>query len=264
MSAKHKPGSLAAAYAGIGVRLERLEKENADLRAALQAQQGSCNECGKKQADGWALYCVGCGSLAQQGEPLAWGALNMNGRIVYQNESRANVEMNQRYIKTPTRVVGLVAQQGEATLCAYPNCACIGGTTSTCAKQQGEAKAPAHEIEGLGRITNEDDGYLTLQFKDEDAAQAFMQQYKPTVDVRDMPELREDASATLSDAFKEQFNKLLLESGNAHFECGEWDNNESHDQTYDVVLVKSDAADLALREFVFGAITIHGEPNAKP
>lgn len=35
--------------------------------AALKAQQGSCDECGKKQADGWALYCVECGALAQQG-----------------------------------------------------------------------------------------------------------------------------------------------------------------------------------------------------
>lgn len=43
-------------------------------------------------------------------------------------------------------------------------------------------------IAGLGRITNEDDGYLTLQFKDEDAAQQFMNEYHPTVDVRDMPE----------------------------------------------------------------------------
>jgi hypothetical protein len=49
-----------------------------------------------------------------------------------------------------------------------------------------ELKA-AFQVPGLGRITDEDDGFLTLQFKDEDSAQAFMAAYHPTVDVRDMP-----------------------------------------------------------------------------
>lgn len=54
-----------------------------------------------------------------------------------------------------------------------------------------ERNAPApHAIAGLGRITNKDDGYLTLQFKDEAAAQAFMDAYTPSVDVRDMPPIR--------------------------------------------------------------------------
>ena len=47
-------------------------------------------------------------------EPLLWAALDLNGRIVYQHASRENVEMNRRYIKTPTSVVGLVVQ------CAAP------------------------------------------------------------------------------------------------------------------------------------------------
>ncbi|MFZ3286620.1 MAG: hypothetical protein WA191_07190 [Telluria sp.] len=41
---------------------------------------------------------------------VLWAALDLNNRVVYQHESRANVEMNSCYIKTPTRVVGLVAQ----------------------------------------------------------------------------------------------------------------------------------------------------------
>lgn len=44
-----------------------MEDEISDLRAALQAQQGACNECGKEQSAGWALYCVACGESAQQG-----------------------------------------------------------------------------------------------------------------------------------------------------------------------------------------------------
>lgn len=52
-----------------------------------------------------------------------------------------------------------------------------------------------HAIVGLGRITNEDDGVVTLQFKNEDAAQRFMESYTPTVDVRDMPAIPEDAPA---------------------------------------------------------------------
>ena len=53
--------------------------------------------------------------------------------------------------------------------------------------------APAEpiEIEGLGRMTNEDDGYLTMQFKDEDAACAFMQKYGCSVEVDEMPPMRE-------------------------------------------------------------------------
>lgn len=49
------------------------------------------------------------------------------------------------------------------------------------------------QVAGLGRITNEDDGYLTLQFKDEDAAQAFMNKYNPSVEVDDMPPMRDTA-----------------------------------------------------------------------
>lgn len=44
-----------------------------------------------------------------------------------------------------------------------------------------------HNVPGLGRVTNEDDGVLTLQFKTDDDSQAFMHNYEPSVDVRDMP-----------------------------------------------------------------------------
>lgn len=47
--------------------------------------------------------------------------------------------------------------------------------------------AQAVEVAGLGSITNEDDGVLTLRFKDEDLASDFMNSHMPTVDCRDMP-----------------------------------------------------------------------------
>jgi hypothetical protein len=47
-------------------------------------------------------------------------------------------------------------------------------------------------IPGLGRMTDEDDGYLTLQFVNEAAAEAFMAFHDPTVDTRDMPPYRLD------------------------------------------------------------------------
>lgn len=50
------------------------------------------------------------------------------------------------------------------------------------------AHAP-HRVEGLGTLTDEDDGIVTLRFVDEDAAQRFMHGYAPTVDITDMPEL---------------------------------------------------------------------------
>lgn len=49
-----------------------------------------------------------------------------------------------------------------------------------------------HPIEGLGSMTNEDGGFLTLRFKDEDAAQLFMQEYHPTVEANDMPPWPDD------------------------------------------------------------------------
>lgn len=56
------------------------------------------------------------------------------------------------------------------------------------AEYEGRPIAATHPIAGLGSMTNEDDGTMTLQFKDEDAAQEFMSRYSPTVDCRDMPE----------------------------------------------------------------------------
>lgn len=76
-----------------------------------------------------------------------------------------------------------------------------------CTKQYGQ-RTRTHLIEGLGRVTNEDDGYLTLQFKDEDAAQRFMESYTPTVDVRDMPAMREAIPAG-SGIDTPVFNKVL-------------------------------------------------------
>lgn len=49
---------------------------------------------------------------------------------------------------------------------------------------------PAREIAGLGRMTDDDEGFVTLQFKDEDAAQSFMAEYAPSVDVADMPPIK--------------------------------------------------------------------------
>lgn len=43
------------------------------------------------------------------------------------------------------------------------------------------------KVPGLGTITDEDNGVLTLEFKDEDSAQAFMHSYSPTVEITEMP-----------------------------------------------------------------------------
>lgn len=47
-------------------------------------------------------------------EALLYAALNMQGRIVYSHESFENVDMNRRYIKTPTTIVGLAAIDAKA------------------------------------------------------------------------------------------------------------------------------------------------------
>jgi len=47
--------------------------------------------------------------------------------------------------------------------------------------------AGSHRIDGLGRMTDDDDGFVTLQFVSEAAAEAFMARYEPTVDVDAMP-----------------------------------------------------------------------------
>lgn len=52
-----------------------------------------------------------------------------------------------------------------------------------------------HPIAGLGSITNDENGFISLRFESEDAAQAFMQAYNPTVDCRDMPAWPDDREA---------------------------------------------------------------------
>ncbi|MBU9406002.1 hypothetical protein KTE46_10000 [Burkholderia multivorans] len=58
----------------------------------------------------------------------------------------------------------------------------------------GIACAGGHGIAGLGRMTNEDDGFVRLQFVSESAADAFMEAYGPTVDVGQMPEPRAEVT----------------------------------------------------------------------
>lgn len=68
-------------------------------------------------------------------------------------------------------------------------------------------------VPGLGRVTNDEDGFLTLQFKDEAAAQAFMQRYECDVAVDDMPPSRDTVStkpfAELSDSQLDELHERL-------------------------------------------------------
>lgn len=69
------------------------------------------------------------------------------------------------------------------------------------------------EIAGLGRLTDDDDGFVTLQFKDEAAAQAFMHQYAPSVEVDEMPPNRDTPlaprPAELSDEALDELHERL-------------------------------------------------------
>lgn len=66
-------------------------------------------------------------------------------------------------------------------------------------------------VAGLGRVTNEDEGFLTLQFKDEDAAQAFMHRYECTVDIDDMPPSRDTIStARLANLSDDELDELHM------------------------------------------------------
>ena len=57
-----------------------------------------------------------------------------------------------------------------------------------------KAVAAPFPITGLGSITNEDDGVLTLRFVNEEAADQFINLYEPTVDCRDMPAAAHEVS----------------------------------------------------------------------
>lgn len=64
-------------------------------------------------------------------------------------------------------------------------------------------------VAGLGRVTNDEDGVLTLQFKDEDAAHAFMHRYECTVDVDQMAPSRDTIStAPLAQLSDDQLDEL--------------------------------------------------------
>lgn len=66
-----------------------------------------------------------------------------------------------------------------------------------------------HAIAGLGRMTDEDNGFVTLQFVDEESAQQFMTSYAPTVEDDEMPK-----SAVVLDDERAAFGECirLLES----------------------------------------------------
>jgi len=57
----------------------------------------------------------------------------------------------------------------------------------SCEPAPASAPEAHHRIPGLGFITDEDEGRVTLQFKDEAAASQFMKEYGPSVDIDDMP-----------------------------------------------------------------------------
>ncbi|WP_175773915.1 hypothetical protein [Burkholderia multivorans] len=69
---------------------------------------------------------------------------------------------------------------------AYALCGPLGGPVEQHEAAPAETDRP---ISGLGRMTDEGDGFVTLQFVDEAAAQSFMAGYRPTVEVDDMPPL---------------------------------------------------------------------------
>ena len=72
------------------------------------------------------------------------------------------------------------------------------------------ASTPAG-IPGLGRMSDDDDGYLTLQFVNEAAAEAFMTSHEPTVDIRDMPPHRSTPASEVPAGQDALLLRFLLE-----------------------------------------------------
>ncbi|WP_261534458.1 hypothetical protein [Burkholderia multivorans] len=81
--------------------------------------------------------------------------------------------------------------------------------------QPGIACAGGHGITGLGRMTNDDDGFVRLQFVTEAAAEEFMEAYGPTVDVSQMPEPRDEVTderiARLREAIEGECDGLAVD-----------------------------------------------------
>ncbi|WP_249204599.1 transcriptional regulator [Burkholderia cenocepacia] len=70
----------------------------------------------------------------------------------------------------------------------------LNGVIAAHPGQPGIACVGGHGIAGLGRMTNDDDGFVRLQFVSEAAADAFMEAYGPTVDISEMPEPRAEVT----------------------------------------------------------------------
>jgi hypothetical protein len=81
--------------------------------------------------------------------------------------------------------------------------------------QPGIACAGGHGIAGLGRMTNDDDGFVRLQFVTEAAAEEFMEAYGPTVDVSQLPEPRAEVTDDQIAAMFERVTGYSLENGRA-------------------------------------------------
>jgi hypothetical protein len=67
-----------------------LQDRIAELEAQLHGLGKGCSECGKKESDGWALYCVECVEKASkpEQEPVAWvipGAITQDKKLAEAN-----------------------------------------------------------------------------------------------------------------------------------------------------------------------------------
>ncbi|MET3371976.1 hypothetical protein ABIC89_001017 [Variovorax boronicumulans] len=95
------------------------------------------------------------------------------------------------------------------------------------------ASAPEahHRIPGLGFISDEDEGRVTLQFKDEAAASQFMKEYGPSVDIDDMPTRAPEAPKQQGEALELRGVADTLENDDGCWRScsGCHELNEGHD-----------------------------------
>ena len=136
---------------------EGIEDGIARIESALTAQAlpaaGRCDECGKDQAEGWALYCVGClektGLLAKEALPSAQHVSSTAADLTGPNNTTAQATTGAATTGAPSEPFGYFkAEPFGWTDCAEDD----DGAVALYEGPQQAAQAPAltdHEIETL-------------------------------------------------------------------------------------------------------------------
>ncbi|WP_320533626.1 hypothetical protein [Robbsia andropogonis] len=189
--------------------------ERAGLKPNVLRESAQSVECQHRIADARnpvvksGYICVDCGALFSAADHS--GESTQSERPV----DEADIEAVVRAVKKE----GVPADLADAVAVSAIDALIARG----CHAQSAEGT----RIPGLGSMTDEDDGFVTLQFKDESAAQDFMMSYSPSVSIKDMPEIDRQETSEQLEVILENFARVQAERDSIAEEVARLTNENS-------------------------------------